>query len=39
LRVSENRKLRIFRPKRKEVATGWRRPHNEELQKFTLHQI
>jgi hypothetical protein len=28
----ENRVLRrIFRPKREEVAGGWRRLHNEEL--------
>jgi hypothetical protein len=25
---------RIFGPKRKEVAGGWRRLHNEELHKF-----
>jgi hypothetical protein len=32
LRVFENRVLRrIFRPKREEVAGGWRRLHNEEL--------
>jgi hypothetical protein len=31
--VSENRVLRgIFGPKREEVAGGWRRLHNEELQ-------
>jgi hypothetical protein len=31
LRVSENRALRrIFRPKTKEVAGGWRRLHNKE---------
>jgi hypothetical protein len=31
-RVSENRVLRrIFRPKREEVAGGWRRLHNEDL--------
>jgi hypothetical protein len=30
--VRENRVLRrIFRPKREEVAGGWRRLHNEEL--------
>jgi hypothetical protein len=30
--VFENRALRrIFRPKREEVALGWRRVHNEEL--------
>jgi hypothetical protein len=30
--VSKNRVLRrIFEPKRKEVAGGWRRLHNEEL--------
>jgi hypothetical protein len=33
LRMSENRLLRrIFRPERDEVAAGWRRLHNEELQ-------
>jgi hypothetical protein len=32
LRVFENRVLRrIFGPKREEVAEGWRRLHNEEL--------
>jgi hypothetical protein len=32
-RVFENRVLRrIFGPKREEVAGGWRRLHNEELQ-------
>jgi hypothetical protein len=32
MRVCENRVLgRIFRPKREEVAGGWRRLHNEEL--------
>jgi hypothetical protein len=32
LRVSENKVLRrIFRPKREEVAGGWRKLHNEEL--------
>jgi hypothetical protein len=32
LRLFENRVLRrIFRPKREEVAGGWRRLHNEEL--------
>jgi hypothetical protein len=30
-RVSEKRVLRIFEPKRKKVAGGWRRLHNEEL--------
>jgi hypothetical protein len=29
--VFENRVLRIFGPKREEVAGGWRRLHNEEL--------
>jgi hypothetical protein len=29
--VSENRALRIFGPKREEVAGDWRRLHNEEL--------
>jgi hypothetical protein len=31
LRVPENRALRIFGPKREEVAGAWRRLHNEEL--------
>jgi hypothetical protein len=31
LRVLENRVLRLFGPKREEVAGGWRRLHNEEL--------
>jgi len=32
LRVFENRVMRrIFGPKRKDVAGGWRRLHNEEL--------
>jgi hypothetical protein len=32
LRVFENRVLRtIFRPNRDEVAEGWRKLHNEEL--------
>jgi hypothetical protein len=31
LRVFENRVLRIFRPKRKEMVGGQRRLHNEEL--------
>jgi hypothetical protein len=30
-RVFENRVLRIFAPKRKESAGGWRRLHNEVL--------
>jgi len=35
LRVFENRVLRrLFGPKRKEGAGGWRRLHNEELHKF-----
>jgi hypothetical protein len=29
--VFENRVLRIFGPKREDVAGGWRRLHNEEL--------
>jgi hypothetical protein len=29
--VFENRVLRIFGPKRDEVAGGWRKLHNEEL--------
>jgi hypothetical protein len=33
--VFENRVLkRIYGPKRKEVAGGWRRLHNEELHNF-----
>jgi hypothetical protein len=33
--VFENRVLkRKFRPKREEVAGGWRRLHNEELRNF-----
>ena len=31
LRVSENRVLRIFGPKRDEVTGEWRKLHNEEL--------
>jgi hypothetical protein len=31
LRVFENRLLRIFGPKTKEVKGGWRKLHNEEL--------
>jgi hypothetical protein len=31
LRVSENRELRIFGPKRDEVIWEWRKLHNEEL--------
>jgi hypothetical protein len=31
-RVFENRVLRIFGPKRVEVAGGWRRLYNVELQ-------
>jgi hypothetical protein len=34
LEVFENRVLRIFGPKREEVAGGWRRLHNEELHKL-----
>jgi hypothetical protein len=30
-RVFEKRMMRIFGPKREEVAGGWRRLHNEEL--------
>jgi hypothetical protein len=40
LRVFQKSVLRrIFRPKRKKVAGGWRRLHNEELIIYTLHQI
>jgi hypothetical protein len=39
-RVSENRELRRkFRPKRDEVAGGWRRLHNEELYNLYASQI
>jgi hypothetical protein len=31
LRVSENRVLRIFGPKREKLVRGWRRLHNEDL--------
>jgi hypothetical protein len=31
LRVSENRMMRIFGPKRDEVRGSWRNLHNEEL--------
>jgi hypothetical protein len=31
LRVLENRVLRIFGPRRDEVAGGWRKLHNEDL--------
>ena len=31
MRVSENRVLRILRPKRDEVTGEWRKLHNEEL--------
>jgi hypothetical protein len=35
LRVFEKRVLRrMFRPKREEVAGGWRRLHNERLYNF-----
>jgi hypothetical protein len=30
----DKNKLRIFRPKWQEMARGWRRLHNEELQKL-----
>jgi hypothetical protein len=33
-RVFENRALRIFGPKRDEVAVGWRNLHSEELHKW-----
>jgi hypothetical protein len=40
LRVSGNRVLRIFGPKKEEVAGGWRRLHNEALHNLcTLYQI
>jgi hypothetical protein len=39
LRVFENRVLRrIFGPKGKEVAGGWRRLHNEELRNLYTSQ-
>jgi len=31
LRVSENRVLRIFGPRREGITGGWRKLHNEEL--------
>jgi hypothetical protein len=31
MKMSENKVLRIYGPKRKEVAGSWRRLHNEEL--------
>jgi hypothetical protein len=31
LTVFENTELRIFGPRRNEVADGWKRTHNEEL--------
>jgi hypothetical protein len=35
--VFENRVLRrIFEPKKEEVAGGWRRLHNERVQKFNI---
>jgi hypothetical protein len=34
LKVFKNRVLRVFVPKREEVAGGWRRLHNEELHNF-----
>jgi hypothetical protein len=40
LRVFENRVLRrIFGPKTKEVAGGWRRLHNEELHNLYTSKI
>jgi hypothetical protein len=32
--VFENRVMKIFGPKAKKVAGGWRRQHNEELHKM-----
>jgi hypothetical protein len=38
-RVFQNRVLRIFVPEKEEVAGGWKRLHNEELQNFMILQI
>jgi hypothetical protein len=38
LKVFENRMLRIYGPKRKEMARGWRRRRNEELQNLYASQ-
>jgi hypothetical protein len=38
--LSDNKLLRrIHRHERRQVAGGWRRPHNEEPHNFALHQI
>jgi hypothetical protein len=34
LRVSENREMSIFGPKREEVVEGWRKLYDEELHKL-----
>jgi hypothetical protein len=39
LRVLQNRVMRIFGPKREEVAGGWRRLHNEDLHNFKLDEM
>jgi hypothetical protein len=40
LRVFQNKVLRsTFGPKRKEVAGGWRRLHNEELHNTSLNIV
>jgi len=40
LTVSENKVLsRIFRPKREEVAGGWRRLHNEEVDQSRMDKM
>jgi hypothetical protein len=38
LKISENRVLRIFGPKREEVAGGCRKLHNEELHNLYISQ-
>jgi hypothetical protein len=39
LKLPENRALRLFGPKRDEVAGGWRRLYNEELHNLYASQI
>jgi hypothetical protein len=39
LRVSENRVLRIFVPKRDEVTREWKKLHNEELNDLNPHRV
>jgi len=37
--VSGSRMLRIFGRKREELAGGWRRPHDEELDQVLLGRL